>query len=478
MKQFLLTVLLLAGLVLPAQDYRPFQPGKLYYYAANGNNFSVRVDSAGLVGADSAFWLNRVIGPACINGGFFTYHFRDGYEGQMGDHFIVGADGANRVVSQAGDTLVFHTRMPLMTSWPFLSGTSLTAMIQSRSAVTTFGIADSVLDIVVSDGNHYTFSQRFGLLQGINLAGYFSVSGAMQCQLIRAPLPPPHVRDYVRWQAGDMFTYVKDRGMQLGKFNRYVVRDRWANALGDSLWLEVDNHYTLTIPPNQDTIDYPVALDTLLYVDEMIAPALLATGEVDSTQRPIRVAHTWDYAAAFGGEIHLLYDVYPLQSPDLQVDSCGWWAAVAPPCDDPYPAQMAEGFGLLRRTYVIGQTMIFCITDVEELYCYRRGTDSVACPGWLLTGVAAPAPGIQGRFSLAGSAAGHPRLVWEGLAPGPYRISLSDLQGRILSQQSRLLGAAGDEDIVLPGSAGLYLLRVEDLAGGGTWTARLPQFGQ
>jgi hypothetical protein len=99
--------------------------------------------------------------------------------------------------------------------------------------------------------------------------------------------------------------------------------------------------------------------------------------------------------------------------------------------------------------------------------------DSLVCPLWLSQVTGVQEPGIQGRFSLAGSAAGHPRLVWESLAPGSYRISLTDLQGRILSQQTRLLGAAGEEGIVLPGSAGLYLLRVEDIAGGGTWTARL-----
>jgi hypothetical protein len=476
MKHILLGALLLAYFFLPAQDYRPFLPGRLHYFSATGPDFSVRVDSAGLVGADSAFWMNRIIGTACNPPGTFRHYFKDGFEGRMGDHFIAGADGAFRIVSQPGDTLTLHTRLPLATPWPFLTGTALTAELQSRSATTTFGVADSVLDIAVSDGNHYTLSQHFGLLDGINFSGYFSIHAAVPCTLVRAPNLPPTLNEYVTWQPGDAFTYVKDRGMQLGKFNNYTVRDRWTNAAGDSLWLEVNNQFTLTIPPNMDTIAYPTVVDTLLYTDGLPALARLATGELDSTLQPIRIAHSWDYATSFGGEIRLRYDNYQFSSPDFWVDSCGYYSIIAPPCDDPYPGQMVEEFGIVRYVYSIGATITLCVTDVGEMLCYKRATDSIVCPAWLELATGIEEVGIKGELRIAASASGQPSLLWDGLNPGLYRLQLCDLQGRVLSDQSLQLDASGSQAIDLPGAAGLYLLHVEDLAGGGNWIARLPKF--
>jgi hypothetical protein len=476
MKHILLGALLLACNFLYAQDYRPFLPGHLHYFNLAGPDLSVRVDSAGLVSGDSAFWMNPVIGQACLNASSFPYYFRDDKEGKMGDHFIVGADGAFRVVSRSGDTLTLHTRLPLATPWPFLTGSSLTATLQSRAATTTFGQMDSVLTILVSDGNSYVLSQRFGLLSGINFSAYFGINGANLWQLARLPNALPSVADYVSWQPGDAFTYVKDRGMQLGKFNNYVVRSRWANAVGDSLWIEVDRQFTLTIPPNMDTIADPPVLDTLLYTNDLIHLARRATGELDTTHQPIRVASHWDDAPNFGGELRLHYQVYPLAAPDMFEDSCGWSAPVAPPCDDPLPGQIVEGFGLVRRVYVIGQTMTFCITDVEELLCYQRGTDSIVCPAWLELATGLDAIRSTGAFSIAGSATGQPRLIWEGLETGSYRISVSDLQGRVVSSRTSSLQASGSQNIDLPGPAGIYLLRIDDLADGSSWVVRLPKF--
>jgi hypothetical protein len=174
--------------------------------------------------------------------------------------------------------------------------------------------------------------------------------------------------------------------------------------------------------------------------------------------------------------LRLHYQVYPLAAPDMFEDSCGWSAPVAPPCDDPLPGQIVEGFGLVRRVYVIGQTMTFCITDVEELLCYQRGTDSIVCPAWLELATGLDAIRSTGAFSIAGSATGQPRLIWEGLETGSYRISVSDLQGRVVSSRTSSLQASGSQNIDLPGPAGIYLLRIDDLADGSSWVVRLPKF--
>lgn len=476
MKHILLGALLLAWFFLPAQDYRPFLPGRLHYFSVMGADFSVRVDSAGLVGADSAFWMNRVVGGACNPPGTFRHYFKDGFEGRMGDHFIAGSDGAYRIVSQTGDTLTFHTKIPSFTLWNFMSGTTLVAEIQSRLPTTTFGVADSVLDIALSDGHHYTLSQHFGLLSGIDFEGYFTGNASLHCTLERAPNLPPNVNEYVTWQVGDAFTYVKDRGMQLGKFNNYTVRDRWTNAAGDSLWLEVNNQFTLTIPPNMDTIAYPTVVDTLLYTNDLVALAGLATGELDTNIQPIRVSRWWEYATVFGGEISLRYDNYQFSAPDFGIDTCGLYGMLAPPCDDPYPVHIVEGFGLVRWEYSIGWTMTTCVTDVGEMLCYKRATDSIVCPAWLELATGIEEVGIKGELRIAASVSGQPSLLWDGLNPGLYRLQLCDLQGRVLSDQSLQLDASGSQAIDLPDAAGLYLLRVEDLAGGGNWIARLPKF--
>lgn len=476
MKRLFLSALLLAFISLSAQDFRPFLPGTIHYYGASAGNFSVRVDSAGVVGADSAFWLNRVIGPACSPVGSFRYYFQDGYEGRMGDHYLAGADGAYRVVGQAGDTLTLHTRLPLGSPWPFLSGTALTASVAARTATTTFGVPDTVLTIAISDGSNYSLSQHFGLLDGPSLDGYLQGATAVQFQLAREPLPPPTVDQYVTWQPGDAFTTLKGVAIDIVQYRNYTVINRWTNVAQDSVWIEVNRQYTLVIPPDQDTFVYAPVLDTLLYTQGMIAMARLATGELDTVNQPVRVASRWDYATAFGGEVRLLFDNYQVTTSNFGIDTCGLWGMIAPPCDDPMPNQIVEGFGNVHRTYPVGATITLCLTDVDRILCYHRVGDSLVCPQWLSQVTAVEEPGLQGRFALAGSGSGHPRLVWEGLIPGRYQIRLADLQGRILSQQSRLLGMAGEEEIALPGSAGLYLLRVEDLTGGGTWTTRVPLF--
>jgi hypothetical protein len=476
MKYILFHALLFACNFLFAQDYRPFLPGKLHYYSAGNNSFSVRVVTAGVVGGDSAFWLNRVVGPACNPPGTFRHYFKDGFEGRMGDHFIEEAGGAKRIIGQAGDTLTLHTRMPLAASWPFLSGTGLTATLQARAATTTFGVSDTVLAIAVSDGNTFSLSQHFGLLDGPSLDGYLQGLTAVPFQLARQPLPPPSVAEYVTWQPGDAFTTLKGVAIDIVEYNNYTVLNRWANVQQDSLWVEVNRQLTLVIPPDQDTFVYAFVQDTLLYTQRMFAMARVATGELDTLPQPIRVASRWDYATAYGGEVRLLFNNYQLTTPYFGIDTCGLWGMLAAPCDDPLAGQIVEGFGSVSQVYTVGATMTWCATDVARILCYHRVGDSLFCPYWLsqLTGV--DAPGIQGRFSIAGSATGQPRLIWEGLVAGSYRISVSDLQGRVLSSTAPSLQESGSQAIDLPGPAGIYLLRVEDLVGGGSWVVRLPRF--
>ena len=93
-RQFLTTFLLLLAISLHAQDYQPFHAGKLHYFSS-ASNYSLRVDSVGLAGNDSAFWMNEIAlfpSPACTT--FFppnyyrTPLFIPGHEGFFGDRFI------------------------------------------------------------------------------------------------------------------------------------------------------------------------------------------------------------------------------------------------------------------------------------------------------------------------------------------------------------------------------------------------------
>jgi hypothetical protein len=475
MRHILLSALLLACFFLPAQDFRPFLLGKTHYYAAGVDKFSIRVNAVGMAGADSAFWLNRVIGPACNPPFTVRHYFTVGHEGRMGDHFIKSADGAFRVVSQAGDTLTLHTRLPLATPWPFLSGTPLTATIQARNATMTFGVADTVLTIAVSNGNNYSLSQHFGLLSGRTFDSYFLGSPAANIQLVRPPLPPPTVDEYVDWQPGDKFTTLSGVPIFIEKYNNYTVLNRWTNANADSLWIEVNLLPIVVLPPSDRYVYAPV-LDTLLYTNNMIAMSWLATGELDTTIQPIHVSHRWDYAAGFGNEVRVLFDNYQVTTHYFGFDTCGLWGLLFPPCSDPMPGQIVEGFGNVHRVFPSGFTTTTCLTDVLQLLCYRRAGDSLVCPQWLDQLVGVPSSGIQGSLQIANSASGQPQMVWEGLFAGDYRITLSDLQGRVLDSQTAYLREAGSQDIPLPGPAGIYLLRVEDLAGGGNWVVRLPKF--
>ena len=160
--------LLLAGLFfsipLTAQNYLPFSDQPLSYRYTSQPEVSVlRVDSMATVNSESWYYFNEIVGPydtsACYNPNR-AYQYSFPYENLFGNHLYIPSSGEFHFVSVAGDSIVLYPYQS--NSWAFLTGSTLTASIVSRTYEPLFGTMDSVVTIQISDGNSIRLSENHG----------------------------------------------------------------------------------------------------------------------------------------------------------------------------------------------------------------------------------------------------------------------------------------------------------------------------
>ncbi len=179
------SLLLTAALTAAAQNYRPFGPGRTYHYreaaavaGASDEVFTFVVDSSAATATDSVFWFNRVhpmtrIGQLTVLTSPGRYATRLGlfgsyctWEAHTG-RARFGADGSAEI-------LTLLTRAAVGQSWPF--GAGLTATLTARERTTVLGRADSVVTIVLSDGQTLRIGQITGYQAGPSFEAYFQRS--------------------------------------------------------------------------------------------------------------------------------------------------------------------------------------------------------------------------------------------------------------------------------------------------------------
>jgi hypothetical protein len=472
MDKILLTLSLLLPLACFGQDYQPFQPDKLHWFTS-GSNYSVRIDSVGLIGGDSAFWMNEIAIPPSANC-WITHqtHFRPHQEGLFGDHFISGADGAYRFVNRAGDTATIHTRLPDNVAWTFLSDSNLTATISLRGQISVLGQLDSMIVIDISDGEQYRITQHNGIYLGPNLS-YYLRSDSMRFSTIAERPTVPDFKDFFAWQPGDVFTKENRNGNTWLHYDRYEILSRTVSTAGDTLILRAKHRHREHWFPTPDTILPPDTID-LIATRATYGFLELATGEPDTNTmgHGYHMQQAWENDPDYFGRKSFIVQSYPYSG---MLDTCGYGYQMAF-CPDPIMQHYTWGLGATSTPRIIGNTMTTCIYAYVNLVCYAQsGQDSLGpCPpDAAALPVIAPEPEAQ-LHAWRNAQTAEQGLQWQGLKPDRYTWQVYDLNGRILQNEEIVMDRNGSRTLMLPGSAGMYLVRITAESGAWTQTIMVP----
>jgi hypothetical protein len=183
-----------------------------------------------------------------------------------GGRFTWNAATGTAIFTSAGSAAAveIQTRTPIGQRWAFTP--AVDASITSRTQQTILGQSDSVLNILLTDGNRLQLSQRYGLVSGPDFTYYLGrtyrpgaptqVHPLTLAGLPEAGLPGVNLTRaaIVDLQPGDSLFYRShDFGEDLGwctmftcqTYSRraaytYVVRSRQLSAVGDTLTVYVD----------------------------------------------------------------------------------------------------------------------------------------------------------------------------------------------------------------------------------------------
>jgi hypothetical protein len=473
--------LLCASMLLAAcsfsQNYRPFLPGKLHYFTS-GQNYSLRIDSSGEVAGDSVFWMNDITIPSppqCtvwISGNNWSMpHFIGDKEGFFGDHFICRANGAYQFVSRQGDTATFHTRLPLGTTWNFLSDSSLTASITQRGLVNANGIVDSMIRIDISDGQQYQLTMENGLFSGPNLSYYLHGQNLNPANLVEPP-SWHDFKDFFDWQPGDLYNtwYHTNTTSGYDQYERWLVLSRVESTSGDSLSFVFKHWVGQYWFPTGGTY-YWIDTVSVTHKREDYDFINLATYEVKFGPTEYHRQMPWSYE--FNNHITLPYLVSASMG---WADSCGFVPAIIPECSSPVQRRYTLGLGNTYRTLSIGSTTTSCLYATDRLLCYElAGQDSVLPCLTNLVILAQTDPRPTSRLKLLrNSQSGEISILWEGFAFGNYQWDLIDMNGRVIRSETKLMEPLGSHSLSLPGSAGIYLIRISEPSGTWVQTMRIP----
>ncbi|MBL0017810.1 MAG: hypothetical protein IPP17_15610 [Bacteroidetes bacterium] len=463
-RQFLTTFLLLLAISLHAQDYQPFHAGKLHYFSS-ASNYSLRVDSVGLAGNDSAFWMNEIAlfpSPACTT--FFppnyyrTPLFIPGHEGFFGDRFIRQADGGYAFVNRAGDTATFHTQLPTGQSWTFLSSSNLTASISARTQGNVLGTMDSVIVIDISDGKQYQLSQHFGLVAGPNLSYYFNNDQLRAATIAYLPMTPDW-KSFFDWQPGDVYHTLDhaNSGNGYENYDRWLVTNRYDYPNMDSIELNFTCQRVQLWFQTPDTIIVPPYNETRIYSGRELGGLEKATYEVHYGPENVHFQLPW--GTGLNGRLLLPFNY---AGADGSTDSCGFVPNIMPPCNLSLPERWTKGLGDTYHLHAIGFTTTTCVDATYQMLCYEQaGHDSLGpCPQQFDL-LSAESPFAEAKLTLyRAQQSSETGLRWEGMPQGTYHWQLYDLGGRKLWEQTVDMPVNGRKELAFNGSRGMYVLKI------------------
>ncbi|MBL0019950.1 MAG: T9SS type A sorting domain-containing protein [Bacteroidetes bacterium] len=212
----LLLLLFTVGMLNAAfgQNYRPFSNGNIHRFDSPSGFYSIKVDSATEVAADSVFWFNKIVVPVSDsfpgnNCGYPWWQgpaYSYGNENLLGTKMLEKANGEFQFIAETGDTIFIQTQVPLLSSWTFHSDSSLTAIISSRTLETFHGQVDSVVTIAISNGEELRISKNHGVLTVHNFNAYWSSAPVTVYQQRSLPAKPNYL-DFYDFEVGDQFRF-------------------------------------------------------------------------------------------------------------------------------------------------------------------------------------------------------------------------------------------------------------------------------
>ena len=191
--------------VLQAQPWSPLKLHEKFNFSINGVNFitnTVWTDSARAQGADSVFYLNRIV----TNCDTCPVMFKLSNQPGILRSFMVRKPGGVYNFRNPGSAVI-KTLAKAGDTWLYDSLANIQAQVVAIDAEAVFGINDSVKEILLSNGQSIRLSKNFGLLQfpSSGQAGYTSLLEGIEGRNLGQQVPK--FREIYNFNTGDIFQY-------------------------------------------------------------------------------------------------------------------------------------------------------------------------------------------------------------------------------------------------------------------------------
>lgn len=477
--QLMLLFALLAPPESGAQNWNPVLTGETQHYRLPGAahiTHSIRIDSAKAAGADSVYYLNRVLERYYLPLGADTLWAPLRNQGQfLGQTMTRKPDGS--LVFHAyrglGDTaFIILPHAGPGASWMAVPQGSVTATVVSVAAGTVLGEADSLKTIQFSNGAEWVLSKNHGLVRCPDFINQSAVElSGLETRQLGDRLY--RLEDFFDFQAGDVFEYesyysglsgyatyyLKRRILEkevLPDGFRYYTEEKWKsvaagwmagiNFTTDTTWWEFKRPYFSTIS------NYP--------------------GQLFSIKNDFYFPENRFSTTAFFPEGILLGTKFNYVPQNTGARYC---SVLMPPDanTDPFIAIFSDGLDCAEEQYHMefrrGLGRTSCLFSVVDNYLVEtlRGavvqgdTFGAIRPDWVFTGAETPEVKPAAVQIFPNPAQGKAWMSVEKGGREPVRVTLTDAFGRHLRSFEALPSAAGNYELDLSGlSAGTHFLLV------------------
>lgn len=206
MKKFILFLFILFSLQISAQDWNLMASNRTLYYGDDVNNLTP-VYSYNILtsGADTTtFFMNTSVAfcDTCTVLSPYYYYLRD-IAGFLNKTII--KQGTDFLILNP-DSLIIKIQTPINTSWLFDPENALNAEIILEESTLTFGIADSVKTILVSNNDTIKISKNFGILKYQRFGENWNLSGVRSGNSTFGSVYEGF-KIYYNFEVGDVFMY-------------------------------------------------------------------------------------------------------------------------------------------------------------------------------------------------------------------------------------------------------------------------------
>lgn len=478
----LLLLLLLFGVRLSAQKWTPVISGEMQHYRlgnAGHITHTLRIDSVKTTGADSVFYLNRVLDRF-----FFPV-----VPGQQ-DTFFAPLPGQGQFIGQTmtrkpDGSLVFHAEhaffdttiilWPMANtgfSWVAVAKDQVTASVESVTEGTVLGETDSLKVIQFSNGAQWVLSQHHGLVSCPDMKGYGTVQlTGLESRQLGDRLYK--YEDFFDFQVGDVFEYkgysyyltgsldyttkntVLEKVVDPEK-NAYYVEQKWRH-------LKIGHNAGLTM--GTDTLWWNFKRSEIPHLGSYPGQLFRITDDYFLWQDRYSVASHFEDGLLLGTKNW--WNTEDEQLCSVLEASDGWDP------DNPVISLFAEALQCSGQVYMeeytrgLGRTA-YTISIIDNFLSERLAgavvqgdTIGTLTPDWIFTAVKTPANAGPTLSIYPNPARDQMTVHIEKTHPGAVQITLTDALGRPVRRFDGNSGQNTDIALDLAGiHTGTYLLQL------------------